>query len=331
MRKKIIIAVFFATIMLMLPLTSAMKISNNKDDSAFEIELSEEDEKELRSLITNEIEEVRNELNRTLTDDGKLKFEEIENIYENYVKTDDSSVIESDSWEWILDRLGWIYLTVEQVITIYNDALAIYSELQQGINVVENWYNSVLDLRDTWQAFKQNPLNFNNIKNLLNAVIDVVEATIALIDYITSQDLQQVLNTFLEDLNDFVAFLKSNPWAEPITIYGTVTNVDGSVTISVKSDSQTTMDDYNISYTTADSSLSWFVHKVTITAEYKDRKFAEDKFAFSMGKIEHNIDKNDFKAKSKEKIFFEHNLDFFSKINLFISRIFKNIFLDLSI
>ena len=54
MKKKIIIAIFFATIMLMLPTTSALKTSCNKNNEGFNIPLSEEDEKELRILISRE-------------------------------------------------------------------------------------------------------------------------------------------------------------------------------------------------------------------------------------------------------------------------------------
>jgi len=331
MKKKILIACFFATIMLMLPVTSAVKTSIDKSNDGFNIPISKEDEKELRILISKETEYIKNELKKVLTDDGKLKLEELENIYEDYLETGDSSVIESDSWEWILDRLGWIYLTLEQVITIYNDALDLYYEITEGTQVVENWFQSVTNLRSSWQTFKQNPFNFNNIKNLLTAAINLIQATIDLIEYISSEDLIDALNTFLADVQGFVSFLQSNPWNEPIIIYGIVTNVDEPVTISVKSDTETTTENYDLTYTTSDSSLSWFVHKCVITAEYKDKKITENRFAFSMGTIEYNIDEEDFKAKSKEKTFFNDDLEIFTKINLFILKIFIRLGLKLQI
>jgi len=314
MKKKIIIAIFFAGIMLMLPTTSALKTSCNKNNEGFNIPLSEEDEKELRILISREEDEIENELNKILTDEGELNIDELELIYENYLETGDSSVIESDSWTWILDRLGWIYLTIENVMTLYNDALALYAEITQGSQVVQNWYQGVLNLRDSWQAFKQDPLNFNNIKNLLTAAVNLIQATIALIDYVSSQDLIDSLNTFIADVQNFVAFLQSNPWTEPIIIYGNVTNVDEPVTVSVKSDSETTTGYYDLTYTTSDSTLSWFVHKCQITAEYKGKKFTETRYALSMGKIEFDIDKEDFKGKSKEKTFLENYLEMFPRL-----------------
>lgn len=331
MKKKILIACFFATIMLMLPVTSAIKTSIDKNNDGFDIPLSEEDEKELRILISKETRDVENELDRILTDEGKLKIEELEDIYENYLETGDSSVIESDSWDWVLDRLGWIYITLEHVLTIYNDAMALYNEITKGSQVVQNWYQSVLNLRDAWQIFKQNPVNFNNIKNLLTAAIDLLYATIELVEYVTSQELVDSLNTFITDVQAFITFLQNNPWNEPIIVYGTVTNVDEPVTISVKSDTETTIEDYDLTYITSDSSLSWFVHKCVITSEYKDKKITENRFAFSMGTIEYNVDEEDFKAKSKEKTLFDHDLEIFTKIHLFILKIFVSLGLKLQI
>ena len=329
MKKKILIAVFFATIMLILPTTSAVKTKSNKNPSGFEIPLNEEDEKELRFLISREIEDVENELNRVVSDDGSLKFEELEEIYEEYIETGDPSVIESDSWDWILDRLGWVYITLEQVTTIYNDAINLYYEITQGATVFQNWYQSIVDLRQAWQTFKQEPVNFDNIRNLLNSVIDLVNATIDVVEYLSSQDLINQLETLIDDTQALVSFLKGNPWHEPIIIYGTVSGVSEPVTISVNSDSETTISNYNLSYATKDASLSWFVHKCEITASYKEKTITKNRFAFSMGKIEYNIDEEDFNSKVKEKTFFR-NFDF-TKINQIFLRIFENLGITLEI
>lgn len=133
MKKKIMIATFFAAIMLLMPATSAVMTNENKSyNEEFEIPLSDEDEKEIRFLISDEKEDIEYELKNILTDEGSLKIEELEDIYEEYVETNDSSVIDSDSWSWILKRLGWIYFTMEHVITIYNDAITLYYEITQG-------------------------------------------------------------------------------------------------------------------------------------------------------------------------------------------------------
>ncbi len=322
MKKKILIAVFFATIMLFLPTTSAVKTESNKNPDGFEIPLNEEDEKELRFLISSESEPVENELNRILSEDGSLKFEELEDLYEEYIETGDASVIESDSWDWILERLGWVYITLEQVITIYNDAMDLYYEITQGATVFQNWYESIVDLRQSWQNFKQEPFNFDNIRNLLNAAIDLIYATIDVIDYLSSQELMTKLETLIDDTQAFVTFLQENPWNEPIIIYGAVSGVSEPVTISVKSDVETATDDYNLSYSTEDAALSWFVHKCEITASYKDQTISKNRFAFSMGKIEFNIDEEDFNSKSKEKTVLENLV--FTKISQFILSLFGN-------
>ncbi len=329
MKKKILIAIFFASIMLILPTTSALKTSFNEEPEDFEILLNEEDEKEIRSLISSENGYVENELNKIISDEGTLKFEELEDIYEDYITTDDSSVIESDSWDWILDRLGWVYITLEQVITIYNDAMALYYEITQGSQIFQSWYQSIVNLRQVWQTFKQAPLNFVNIKNLLNSAIDLLNATIDVVQYLSSQELINQLEILTTDVQAFITFLQSNPWYEPIIIYGSVSGVSEPVTISVKSDSETTISNYNLSYATEDAALSWFVHKCEITASYKEKTITKNRFAFSMGKIEYNIDEEDFNSKVKEKTFFR-NFDF-TKINQIFLRIFENLGITLKI
>ena len=323
MKRRIIIATFFAIIMLLLPAASAVKTNTKKIDEDFEIPLGEEDEKEIRTLISNEENEIENELNKILTDEGKLKIEELANIYEDYIDTGDSSVIDSDSWSWILDRLGWIYFTMEQAITIYYDAITLYNEITEGAQVFQDWYQSISNFRSAWQNFINEPLNFDNIYNLLTSAINLLQDTIDVLEYLSSQELIDAMGFLIEDIQEFVTFLQNDPWNEPITIYGSVTGVDDTVTISVKSDSVTTTDEYNLSYTTADAALSWFVHRCQITAEYKDKSFTKNRFAFSMGKIEFNINEEDFNAISKEKTD-SYNIFIFSMIHVLFSKIFKN-------
>lgn len=152
----------------------------------------------------------------------------------------------------------------------------------------------------------------------MNASIDVLQ-------YLNSQELYESMETLITDIQEFATFLQNDPWNQPVTIYGTVTNIDESVTITVKSDSVVTSGNYNLTYITSDAALSWFVHRCKITAEYKDKSFTKNRFAFSMGKIEFNIDEEDFKAKSKEYRFFFETTDIFPDIHLLISKLFTNI------
>ena len=103
MKRKYLIAGFFAIIMLLVPCASA-----------FEMPLSDEDKTELKALINNENTNNQETLNDIIiydetTSNLALNLDEVERIYENYFLTGDDSVINSDPWEWVVNRLGWVY------------------------------------------------------------------------------------------------------------------------------------------------------------------------------------------------------------------------------
>ena len=167
-------------------------------------------------------------------------------------------------------------------------------------SAVQAFFNSIQAFRAAWQAFKANPLNFLKIKNLISSTIDLLNAAINLLEYITQNALKEAIQIFADQVQVFRDFLDSKPWLQPITIKGNVTGFDDSVTISVKSDSVTTTGYYELDYKTDDASMPWFVHKCEITATYQNKTDTKNRYAFSMGVIEEDYVPSDFNVKSKQ-------------------------------
>ena len=312
MKKKIIIASIFATILMLVPATSA-----------FQMPMTTNDKEELKREIDEETQDVQEILNGIITAEGALNIDELECIYEEYILTGDDSVLNSDPWDWVLERLGWVYLTMEQVIEIYNTGMNLYNRLNQGIQIVQNWYDSIVAFRSAWQAFKENPVNFQTIVDLINGAINLLEKTLDLIDYVGSESLQNALTAFSNSVTDFINFIQSNPWAQPITITGELTNFDGSVTVSVPGDSATEEDSYELSFQTSGANMPWFVHKVTVNAEYETKSTSNSAYAFSMGTIEMDFARSDFKALEKNTM--THQYRIIEALQTLFNGIFKNI------
>lgn len=289
MKKKIVIACFFAILMLLLP-----------GASAFNMPLTQRDKTELETIIEDEPVGIQESFGDLINPDGSLNVDEVEQIYEEFYLTGDASVINADPWEWITNRLGWIYISIERVIELYNTGISLYNNIIQGAQAVQNFFDSIKAMRSAWQAFTANPLNFQTITNLILAVIDLLNAAIAVLEYVTSDALTQLIEAFVDEVQGFIAFLQSSPWLQPITIRGNIIGYDQSLTISVPGDSATSDSSYELSYATAGSSLPWFVQKVDITGEYKGKTATKSRYAFSMGIIDEDWQKGDFKALSKE-------------------------------
>ena len=288
MRKKMIIAGFFVTLLLMVPCISA-----------FEMNLTNDQKKNLEILINNEDEPVRSELEELITEDGSLNIDELELILEDAILTGDYTILETDPWNWIIDRLGWVYITVDYVLNIYYAGMELYGQITDTTNTVTQWFESIQNIRAAWQAFKADPINFQNIVDLINSVIDLLNKTIDLLEEVQSDDLINSFNNFKDSVIDFKTYLEGSPWDNPITIYREVTGVTEAVTISTHSDSTSTMTNYSITYDTTEASMSWFVHKCEVTADYKDKTKAKSGYAFSMGSINIDWKEADFTAKSK--------------------------------
>jgi len=321
MRKKVIIASFFVMLLLAVPCISA-----------FEMKLSTDQRKDLERLIENEEEAIKTELQGLINSNGALDIDEVETILEKAIDTGDYSVLETDPWTWITNRLGWVYITVEYVLDIYYAGLNLKSELDESFGTVSFWWQSIQDLRAAWNTFKDNPLNWQNIVDLLNAIKNVFNATVALIEEVIEEiESENVLNAvyaFRDTIVDFKNFLESYPWENPITIYGEVNGFTEDVTISTNMDSQTTMTNYSVLYDTSASKFSWFVQKCVVNAEYQDKETSKSAYAFSMGSIEMDWEQSDFTAKTKTKTIQPSQnifMKIFEKLQMFLLN-FKTIF-----
>lgn len=312
MKKKILIAGFFAILMLLMPIASA-----------FNMPLTKKDKDELEEIIENEPLEIQDFFSDLINPDGSLNIDEVEQIYEEYILTGDATFINSDPWDWIIDRLGWIYITIQEVTELYNAGMSLYYNIIQGAQAVQNFFNSIQGMRSAWQAFKANPLNFQTIVDLIYAVIDLVEATLAVIEYAISGAIGQLIEAFANEAQGFVDFLQSSPWTQPISIRGNIIGYDQSLTISIPGDSETSSSSYNLSYATAGKSLPWFVHKVDIEGEYKGKTATKSRYAFSMGIIEEDWEKGDFKALSREA--FPCLQTLFERFQVFFAKIIQNL------
>lgn len=312
MKRTYLIVFLFSIIMVLVPFTSA-----------FEIPLSDEDKVDLKILIKNDNTNNQKKLNNIFlnndtTNNSALDLDEIERIYENYLLTGDDSVINSDPWDWLIKRLGWIYPTIEHVETLYYTGIALYYEILEGSQAVQGFLNSIQAFRISWQAFKANPSNFLKIINLTSSTINLLVATIDLLNYAMSNALKETILAFADQVQNFRDFLESNPWLKPIKIKGNVTGFDESITISVKSDSVTASGNYELDYITNDTIMPWFVHKCVINATYQDKNDIKNRYAFSMGIIEEDYTPSDFDEKSK-KI---ENLVFL-KLSLFLKQLLQ--------
>ena len=118
--------------------------------------------------------EIQEALSVLINTDGSLNIDEVEQIYEEYYLTGDTSVINSDPIQWIKNRLGWIYISIERVVELYNSGMNLYARIIQGAQAVQNFFNSIKAMRSAWQAFKANPINLQTIIDLIYALIDLV-------------------------------------------------------------------------------------------------------------------------------------------------------------
>lgn len=290
--------------------------------SAFSMPLTKKDKDELEQIIENESVEIKESLSDLINPDGSLNIDDVEQIYEEYYLTGDSTVINSDPIQWIKDRLGWIYISIERVIELYNSGMSLYSKIIQGAQAVQNFFNSIKAMRGAWQAFKANPVNLQTIIDLIYALIDLVEAALNVIQYVKSDALKLAIQGFADEAQEFIDFLQSSPWSQPITVKGNIIGYDQSLTISVPGDSTTSSDSYELSYNTAGSTLPWFVHKVDITGEYKSKTATKSRYAFSMGIIEEDWEKGDFKVLSRQAFSLLQLLS--ERFNVFFVKILQN-------
>lgn len=286
--KKIVMVIFLTSILLLVPCTAAFTLPINKSE-----------QKELQQLISKEHLSVKQTLEEILTDieqsNGELHVSTVEFIldeqYSSNFQVGEESVVDTDSWQWIVDRLGWVYITTDNVVTLFNKGNYIFTVFSAKTAMLYGWYQSLLYLKETWQLFKNNP-QIMTLIDFVNAVAAIASLTVAIIEDATDgdQELINALTDFQNEVQDFLVFLNNEPWKAPILIYGMVDGISTSAEISCNDNSVTTMNTYNLSVPTENTAMPWWIHKLDISATYDSRQKTQSSYAFSMGKIEANFD-----------------------------------------
>jgi hypothetical protein len=285
--KKIIIASFFVAILMLIPCTQAITIPLNTDEQQKLNELYKQENQEIQEsleVLINEIEE----------SDGILYVNTIEQYLHHELFSPDPnnpSVTDTDTWGWIIERLGWVYLTSEYVINFYAKGTLLFTLFSAKFALLTGWYASVKNVITNWQAFKDNPV-FENIINLINSLGATLTLTYTIISDLLDgeQELIDALTNFSEYTQELIEFLEDDPWTQPIQVYGIVSGVDDIATISCKSASVETNGSYTLDVPVIDEARPWWIHNFVINANFDTNEKTQESYSFAMGRIEANFD-----------------------------------------
>lgn len=311
--KKTLIAIFFVGIMILVPCTSA-----------FTLPVNNQEKKHLKQLVNLEKNEsIKQTLEEILLDievsEGILHLSTIESILkdqiENKSKSGNENILETESWEWIIDRLGWIYITTDNVVTLYNKGNHIFTVFTAKTALLAGWYQSIVLMKNTWNDFKNNPQLLNLI-DFVNVISAVATITVTIISDLTDgeQELLDALTDFQTEIQSFSTFMNGKPWAAPILIYGTVEGISDTAEISCNENTVTTSGEYNLNVSTENSKLPWWIHQCDITASTSSKQKSQSSYAFSMGKIEADFDFSTEKSISQQRLFLFLQQLFFGKL-----------------
>ncbi len=287
--KRTLIACLFTFIFLLSPCSAAITIP-----------VSTTDQQQLQHLINQE---------KTIPDDtlltdlladiqepgNTLHLDTVETIL-IYLRSNDQSIreeslLQTESWQWIMQRLGWIYHTTDHLVILVNQGNHIITVFRAKTNLITGWYQSITAMKQTWQDFKTNP-ELMNLLDFVKSVTRLATLTKNLVNDLTDdeQELITALTDFQEEIQIFSDFLSSEPWKAPITIKGTVNGVTNQVTISCNGNTVNTTTEYMLSIPTQNSSFPWWIHRCTITAQSADTQQKHTSYAFSQGSIEADFD-----------------------------------------
>lgn len=285
--KKILIAGFLAAIILLAPLGAAISLPLNENEQKTFQELINKEEKDLQTKLQTIVEDVKQK-------NGELDLDTIEEqLLQAMAEAEaGSSITDTDSWDWVTERLGWIYLTSEQVLALYNSGTLIFATFAAKYGVLVGWYNSVTAFMETWKAFKDNPSNFQAIIDLINAAGSLVTFTTTIIyDLLDGeQELINALNDFKDQLQEFTEFMGNDPWLQSIEIYGIVDGVETDATVTCNENSVNANGEYSLLVPTENEDMPWWIHQCSITATYNAKTKNQNSYSFSMGRIEANFD-----------------------------------------
>ena len=324
--KRISINIFLIILIILVPLGSSVEaeyfrnreIDYNQKNS-FKIQLTNDTICEIYELISKINEDtLRNNayliINQIITNEGVLlanKFFEIygENgiieLYKNTETSDPLDELYDYILELIIERLGWLNDLFEKTSEIIDDARDLWNdrtipkEFRNEINNIINKMNELENLLSLlaegkyFRFFREwSPLIF------INDTIAIVES-LSQISYDLGVLFGDIRN-FINDVSDFISWLRSEPWKNQIYIYGRVMKdiINGASNVTISCLNTTTKTDGNGNFsmfiTPIPSEVSlppnsyYGIHKCVINAE-KDNitKSSPDElsYVFSGGSI----------------------------------------------
>jgi hypothetical protein len=287
--KKWFITVFFSALLICVPCSSAFMLPINNDEI-----------NHLETLVQMETDQSTQQILETLlveikASDGLLNLTTVEHVLEDQLlqgyPSGNHTVLSSDVWQWIIDRLGWVYITSENVITLSEKGSTIFATISYKTNLAIGWYQSIVQLKETWQLFKDTP-TISYLIDFVNAVQSAVTYTITIVNDLLDGE-QEIVNSVIEfknELQNFSTFISSEPWKAPITIYGSVDGIENEATVSCNDETVTTTDNYTLSVPTESMDKPWWIHRCDIQASYESNEKTQTSYAFSLGNIEVDFD-----------------------------------------
>ena len=293
------------------PVQTNLDINIPTDENSYLKDYIEDIKKTEPEDIVEIVEEIED--NVILEEDGEISVDiyELAKAIEKYdydglALTGEVSVIDT-LFDLIISsiegRLGWVYVTIDKVTTIIQEAQAIISLAQYTVNTAKDLYNIGKDVLNTTMCLLKG--NFKNFTDNWELGYYITNIQLIIGDLqILANNIPQLYNLIMQTISDsteFIDYISSNPWEDDIKIYGNtfelngpeLTGIEGVVLscrgISDTSDSNGEFDFFVSIDDTSDSippNLYYGMHNCIVTAERNEEiKTSKIPYVFGGGKI----------------------------------------------
>jgi hypothetical protein len=113
-----------------------------------------------------------------------------------------------------------------------------------------------------------------------------------IISDITDGELELInaLVEFQTEIQDFLAYITSQPWQLPILIHGSIEGIEEEATVTCGDITTTTSNNYTLSIPTDHTEQPWWIHRCDIIVIYKTHDKQHISYSFSDGTIEADFD-----------------------------------------
>jgi hypothetical protein len=288
--KKSIFILFLSGLLILVPCCSAFTLPINTDEiNHLETLVQAETNPSVQHILQTLIADIKES-------EGILNIATVETVLQDQLFLDipsiNESVLNTDAWQWIIDRLGWVYITADNVITLVEKGTAVFTIFSIKTGLVFGWFQSIVLIKETWQLFKNDPTTLSYLKDFINAVANAVTLTIAVVSDLTDgeQELITAFTEFQTELQDFSSFISNEPWNDPIIIFGSIDGIEDEATVSCNDQTVTTTENYTLSVPTESTEDPWWIHRLDITATYGTHEESQTTYAFSLGNVEADFD-----------------------------------------